>query len=224
MFTSFAADYGFKHITSSPRYPQSNGEAERAVQTVKNLLEKASDPYLALLAYRATPLQSGYSPAQLLMGRRLRTTVPTLPSELDPALPDSSTFARKENEKARADVERYNRRHRARALGVLSPGEQVWVTDARSSGTILQKHSTPRSYLVDSPQGVLRRNRQHLIPLPSPTMSGCSTPQQRSPDPMPDPTPEPMPPAVVPQLSPKDTVPRTRSGRAVIKPDRLGMI
>ena len=212
VFADFAAEYGFKHITSSPGFPQSNGEVERAVQTVKNLLKKASDPYLALLAYRATPLQSGYSPAQLLMGRRLRTTVPTLPSELDPALPDSAAFALKENERARADVERYNRRHRARALGILSPGEQVWVTDAKSPGTVLQNHSTPRSYMVDLPQGVVRRNRRHLLPLPSPTDGGGSPPQQRT-------ETETIPPAVVPQ---PDTVPRTRSGRAVIKPDRLG--
>lgn len=80
-FKAFAAEYGFVHITSSPKFPQSNGEAERAVQTVKNLT-KASDPYLALLTYRATPLQNGYSPAELLMGRRLRTAVPALPTLL----------------------------------------------------------------------------------------------------------------------------------------------
>lgn len=79
-FTSFATTYGFRHITNSPGFPQSNGEAERAVQTVKNLLKKSADPYLALLSYRATHLQSGYSPAELLMGRRLRTTVPTISS------------------------------------------------------------------------------------------------------------------------------------------------
>lgn len=65
-FTSLAASYGFRHITSSPKFPSSNGEAERAVQTMKNL-KKAGDPYLALLAHRATPLQSGYSPAKLIM-------------------------------------------------------------------------------------------------------------------------------------------------------------
>ena len=56
VFTSFAEEYGFKRITSSLKYPQANGAAERAVKTVKQLLEKNSDPYLSMLAYRSTPL------------------------------------------------------------------------------------------------------------------------------------------------------------------------
>ncbi|KAK2147599.1 hypothetical protein LSH36_545g02000 [Paralvinella palmiformis] len=78
-FCLFAREYGFSHTTSSPGYPQSNGMAEKGVGIVKNLLTKAiesgNDPYLALLTYRSSPLACGYSPAELLMGRKLRNKI-----------------------------------------------------------------------------------------------------------------------------------------------------
>jgi transposase InsO family protein len=90
MFKEFSEDYQFTHRTSSPYYPQSNGKAEQAVVgTIKNILKKAEDPYKAILAYRATSLQSGHSP---LMCRRLRTTLPCTKKQLTPTLPDVSTF------------------------------------------------------------------------------------------------------------------------------------
>lgn len=96
---AFATDYCFEHVTSSPKHPQGNAEAKRAIQTVKYLLKKGKDPYQALLAYRATPLSNGYSPAELLMGRRLRTTLPVLPERLQLALPDLQVLQQKEREK-----------------------------------------------------------------------------------------------------------------------------
>ena len=39
-YKQFAKEYRFQHISSSPYYPQSNGEAERAVGTIKSLLNK----------------------------------------------------------------------------------------------------------------------------------------------------------------------------------------
>ena len=43
-FSYFAKEWGFKHSTSSPRFPQANRKVERGVRTVKNLLTKEKDP------------------------------------------------------------------------------------------------------------------------------------------------------------------------------------
>ena len=60
LFAEFAKEWGFEAIISSPRYPQSNGLAERYIQTVKQMLRKAvhggKDPHLVLLDLRSTPI------------------------------------------------------------------------------------------------------------------------------------------------------------------------
>jgi transposase InsO family protein len=71
-FAHFARAYGFHHDCSTPKFPQSNGQVERTVQTVKQLLKQSSDPYKSLLNYRSIPFPwCGRSPSELLMGRRL---------------------------------------------------------------------------------------------------------------------------------------------------------
>ena len=71
----------FDHTTSSPRNPRSNGEAEATVKVTKGLLTHAKysgqDSYLALLAYRSTPIDAHlHSPPEMLYQRVVRTTVP----------------------------------------------------------------------------------------------------------------------------------------------------
>lgn len=71
-FKAFAETWDFKHITSSPTYPNSNGMVERQVQTVKRTLKKAfyskRDPYLAMLELMNTPIAHNInSPNQILL-------------------------------------------------------------------------------------------------------------------------------------------------------------
>ena len=80
-FQKFSREWGFKHVTSSPYYPQSNGLAERAVRSAKDFLAKCrkdgTDINLALLNQRNTPRDNVLgSPAQRLMSRRLKSTIP----------------------------------------------------------------------------------------------------------------------------------------------------
>ena len=118
-FGKFAENYGFKHTTSSPRFPQSNGEAERGVQTIKNLLKKSDDPYLALLIYRSTPLpNSNYSPAELLMSRKLRTNLPILNHDLKPNVPSYSKLKARECSKTE-QLKNFDQRHKAKTLTPL---------------------------------------------------------------------------------------------------------
>ena len=72
-----------EHKFSSPRNPQSNGMAERCVQTTKVSLiktkEEEEDVDLALLTYKTTPLSHRLpSPAELLNSRKYNTLLPTL--------------------------------------------------------------------------------------------------------------------------------------------------
>ena len=77
-FAKFAKVWEFKLVTRSPLYAQSNGEAERAVQTAKNLLKKEDDPVKALLTYPSTPLYYRVERAHLSYSMATRFDAPLL--------------------------------------------------------------------------------------------------------------------------------------------------
>ena len=89
LFKEFAEEWNFTHHTSSPTNPCSNGQAESAVKIIKGLLTRSKyageDPYLALLAYRSTPVGSYLrSPGEMLSQHALHTTVPQRIKHQDP--------------------------------------------------------------------------------------------------------------------------------------------
>ena len=146
-YKQFAAKYGFTHTTSSPRYPQSNGEAERAVQTVKSLLKKSDCTDDISL------------PSELLMNTQLRTTLPILESQLQPSVPEYSVVCEKKTMR-KANIKRnFDVRHRANTLDPLLPGQQVWISGRRDGGVVVDQSQSPRSYIVSTPTGDLWRNR-----------------------------------------------------------------
>ena len=92
IFRVYSQENNFTHITSRPRYPQTNREVERAIQTMNNLWKRDMDHSRAPLAYQATSLEHGFSPGQLLMGSPLRTSLPQTITKLDPKRVNVQTF------------------------------------------------------------------------------------------------------------------------------------
>jgi len=169
-FQQFANVYGFQHAPTSPLHASANGEVERSVQTVKRLLKGSPDPYLALLSYRATPLANGFSPAELCFGRQVRTTVPTLQCNLLPKTPNQEALRTKEGEMRQLQEKTFNKRHRATPLSVLHQGQQVYIPDRKEHGTVMNQ-TAPRSHQVQTPTGVVRRNRVQLNVMPIPDIT-----------------------------------------------------
>ena len=116
----FSSTYGFNPITSSPHYHQSNGLAEHTVKTVKRMLITSPDVNLALLSYRATPLPwCGLSPAELLMGRVIRTDVPQDVKTFTPEWSYLPTYRDKEKRYREVQKQNYDHPHRTRRLPEL---------------------------------------------------------------------------------------------------------
>lgn len=214
-FVLFAKDYGFSHVTSSPGHASGNEEVERAVRTIKELLYAAKDPYSALLNYRNTPLANGYSPAELLMSRKIRTKLPELPRNLHPVLPNQRHLQEREETSWVNMKLNFDKHHAVKSLPIIREGDEVWLRDRKESGKVSGQANSnlDRSYVVKTPTTEVRRNRVHLNKLPSEDASK-SEPLESNKYPVPKLVPKPS------EQSTEKLV-QTRSGRVVKKPARF---
>ncbi|GBL85483.1 hypothetical protein AVEN_11576-1 [Araneus ventricosus] len=107
-----------------------------------------------------------FCPSELLMGRRINITLPVAKTQLQPYSVNKKVLEAKEERRIEDQKTNYDKHHGVRNLDELDPGQNVWITDRRVTGKVLQKTPYPRSYLVHSGRRVYRRNRKHLIPSP----------------------------------------------------------
>ena len=172
-FKFFMQNWLVEHRTSSPHYPQSNGLAESMVKVSKNLIEKAIKQDLPwnrlLLDYRCTPISSEIpSPAEILFGRKFRSSISILPSQVlnDRISKQRELIAKKEG-KFYASTQDFQDRIKALPF---EAGQNVWLQNSDSrkfeEAVICEKCKEPNSYMVEIPTTgqCFRRNSNFIKP------------------------------------------------------------
>ena len=166
-FQAFVRSNGIRHLTSAPYHPATNGLAERAVQTSKQALRAMSEiskpvkEKLAkfLIANRNTPHSTtGVSPAQLLLGRPLRTRLDLVKPNLNRKMV---------NQQHQQSIRAAN--EKGRQCRQLEVGDRVMSRDYRGDlkwrwGLVVRK-TGPLMYEVEVAPGIIwRRHIDQLQP------------------------------------------------------------
>jgi hypothetical protein len=175
-FAIFCATFGVTHLRSPVYHPQSNGQAERFVDTIKRGLQKfrgeEADVALQelLYTYRYTPgsaVPENKSPAEIFLGRKIRNVFDLL-------------NPKQSNEKLRDHhmEEQFNKRHGARHRE-FHPGDSVWIL--RKPGTPLEPGIVTRRrghvmYDVNVAGEICRRHTKQLTSRPPSNSASVSTP------------------------------------------------
>ena len=130
-----------------------------------------------LYEWRNIPRSDGYSPAQLLFGRAQRTSLPTLPCQNKP-IDFNSAVSAKDAAHDRSKIYHDNCKL---ALPRLSPGQEVYLQDSKSSawdrrGVIVSMRPDKLSYIIDSDNHIFTRPRRLLRPVSPATPSLSDVP------------------------------------------------
>ena len=127
-FPKFCTKHYISHELSSPYNPKSNGLAEAAVKSVKNILRKnyasGTDPATMLYEWRNMPRADGY---YFSVGNSV--LVPTLPSQIHP-IDFSAAAISKDSAHERS---KYDHDRSKTFLPPLSPGQAVLLQDPKTS-------------------------------------------------------------------------------------------
>ncbi|XP_054278887.1 uncharacterized protein K02A2.6-like [Macrosteles quadrilineatus] len=226
----FSKDWDFEHKTSSPYHPRGNGKAEATVKIAKNNLRRIdrddADLWLAILEIRNTPAKDvGVSPAQRIMSRRTRTTIPVTRSLLSPEVPSgvkSKLIERKKKYKRYYDRKSKNLPELEVGQGVIVKSRPNVKYNQWEFGSI-SKQLSDRSYSVKTPSGQFRRNREWIKVTPQQTSKSPTLSPHNSPSPTKTPSEDEMC-SQEEHITPREIVSpqrrTTRSGRTIRTPER----
>ncbi|CAF2871922.1 unnamed protein product [Rotaria sp. Silwood2] len=165
-FMDFCAQHGIRHIRTTPAHPQSNGQAERYVDTVKSALKKAINErgkvseclQKFLFDYRSTPhATTNMTPAELFLKRKLRTI-------LDLIRPAASETHEKNRKRYKINFDKKTKKR------FFKEGENVLVRDLRvfqtgtkwTPGTLISK-SRSRIWSVKIGNNIWRRHENQIL-------------------------------------------------------------
>ncbi|KAL7865172.1 hypothetical protein SRHO_G00104190 [Serrasalmus rhombeus] len=173
-FKDFAKQWDFVHSTSSPEFPQSNGLAERAVRSAKQLMEKShrdgTDVFLDLLNLRNIPRDTILgSPAERLMSRQTRAAIPVCTKLLEPAPKITQQVSAQLLNKRLTLKHQYDKS--SYQLQSLAEGQVVRIQTPKGYdqlGAVKERSKEPRSYIIQSNGKTYRRNRRHILPVAEP--------------------------------------------------------
>ena len=173
-FIDKCTDNNIELEVSDPYYPISNGHAEKMVGVAKSLIKKSDNTEelkMMLQIYNSTPsMTTGVSPAEMLIGRRMRTSLPMMGR---PGFVPLATIKKAERKKFNEDIRtkiHYDRT--AKNLPILEVGSRVRIYNHKTlrwdmRGTIVMRDTkTDRSYRILTTNDVyIFRNRRYIKPI-----------------------------------------------------------
>ena len=176
-FEVYLKDNNIEHRTSTPLWPQANGEVERQNRSLLKAMRVAhsegrdwrKELQKFLLGYRSTPhTTTGVSPAKLLFGREIRSKLPGV-EELRSASNDSEVLDRDRERKQKGKD--YADNLRGACESNLKEGDKVLLQKPKTDKLSPSFEATPYEVVnkqgghveIKSPAGVhYKRNVTHL--------------------------------------------------------------
>lgn len=181
-FQQFCEYSGIIHVRTAPYHPQSNGQAERFVDTLKRSLRKITEGenvpssealQTFLQVYRSTPstVLEGKSPAEIMFGRPMKITLDLLRPSRTPQRQPPSAVQPSPVSSLTAGALVYAKVHKNADNWKWQPGTIIEVIGKVNFNVLLDQASGPRKLIRVHANQIRARydevkQQLHQVPLP----------------------------------------------------------